>query len=350
MKIYTLTFTDTQKSFSPWEVKSFASKSLANIEMLEQISEKTGISIETLAEGYNKNGLCVGYDFATDSNAQLHWEIFETELSWRETIIGNLITLVHDYYVVPKRFDDTLYDLISEYSDNQLNAITSEKDFIEENLIGEALYQNACAAIGGKNDEKTYAAIIDYLNSDDFRKKEIPEFWELSKNENEILENQSCQRWFLFMLIICSHEMETFTNDVRIAIDENRPQNDKLFATERRKFFLEQYKYTFCPKHRELCSKLTDEQYFSIMEKYISHVWHFVGNKENLNVVIEQFYEEAKYYVWCFIKKYGIDDLLDDWGVIDICQLSDNSWDFEFVEEAHEVAKYVENLKKNYNL
>lgn len=351
MKVYTLTITDTQEGFSPKEVKTFVSKELANAEMLKQVSEKSGIPIENLVKGYDQDGWCVGYDYARDYDNYIYWEIFESEISLRETIIGNLIAFIHEKYVVPARFDDTLYHLINEYSDTQLLSIASDTEFIQENVIGEALYQNVCAAIGGKNDEKTYCAITDYLDSECFTNKEIPEFWELSERDLKTLKADSGKRWFLFMLMICSDEWESFTNDIRIAIDEERPQNDKLFETERRKSFVEQYKYVFCPNHRELCSKLTDEQYFSIMEKNIAYTWKFGGDKTDLRVAISQFFEEARYIIWNFIKKYGIDDLLDGKGaIIDIYQCSDNTWDFTFIADCEEIANYVENLKSNNNI
>ena len=351
MKIYNLIYIDTQEGFTPKDVKSFATEELAVKEMLKDISENYNIPMEELEKGYEDVDWCIGYNYAHNYTDQCYWEIMPSELSTRESTIATIIEKIHKEYVIPNRYDGTLYKLINEFKDNELEL--EFQDFLDDYFIGVALYENALAELGGKTDEDSTCAIYDFIdgygleNMTDIKKLVNQEFWELSKDEREKLDCYPHLRWLLAMIIICSGEEDTFLNAVRTEIDKNRPIGKKIFEEERIANFKKEYKNLICPNHRELCSTLTDEQYYSIMLGGFERVWHFGGNNENLNDLIKYFYEEANYTIWKYILKYGIDELLDTYSyVIEIEEIADGNWNFVLVGDPFEVANCVETLKK----
>ena len=352
MKIYNLAYVDTQKGFTPEWVRPFVSEELASQEMLKEISKESGIPIDQLQDGYDEDGWCVGYNYARDYTANRYWEIYEAELPLRESIIGNLIEAVHKVYIFPRRFDHTLYRLIDEYSNSQLESIKSEADFIEENIIGEALYQNACAVIGGNPDEKTYGVIINFLN-DHLCEMDIHPFaeWQLSEAEKKEIQTNSTQRWFLAMLMICSGEDEAlFVSNVRTEIDNRQPYGEKVFIQEK----LQSLKSNFdLPKnHRELCSTLTDEQYVYIMEIIFGRKFKFNDKDDTLTVKLQNFYESATYYLFKAIRKHGFDKVYETYynGVIAVKKDGNNGWSIFFVGSAEDVASATDKAKKKLNL
>lgn len=265
MRIYTLTKTDTQKSFSPIEVNTFVSHEEAHNTMIKQVFEHLqkcnfGATMEELnsENGYEEGEVCVGYDYASIGTSTMLWEIFVTEISLREVIIGNILSYIRETYKTPARFDDVLYRLINEYKDEDLNAIASEGDFVQEHIIGEALYQNALAELGGKNTDSAYCKILEYLNeSDQFINVRCSMFnyWDLPIEEEKL---EKWQRWFIGMLTICDGN-QTMINLVREDIDDNQPKGDKIFTDE--------YKDMLCENHRAKSSKLSNEAYSAFVKQ-----------------------------------------------------------------------------------
>lgn len=345
MKIYNLIYIDTQEGFTPKDVKSFATEELAVKEMLKDISKKYNIPMEELEKGYEDGEWCIGHNYAHNYTDQCYWEIMSSELSTRESIIATIIEKLHKEYVIPNRYDGTLYKLINEFKDNELEL--EFQVFLDGYFIGAALYENALAELGGKTDEDSTCAICNFIDEGNLENMEHHDFWELSKEENEKLETYPHLRWFLAMVMLCSGEEDTFVNDVRTAIDYKQPIGGKIFYKERTDTFAKFYKNSIAPNHRELCSKLTDEQYYTIMLGGFERVWHFGGDKENLNDLIKYFYKEAHYTIWQYILKYGIDELLDTYSyVIDIAEIADGNWNFVLVGDPFDVANCVEILKK----
>lgn len=359
MKIYTLTETKTQLSFSPNEVSTFVSHGLAHKAMIEKVynhMKECGeeVSMDELdnPNGYEFNGLSVGYDYARDDNALALWEIFETELSLRDTIIGTIIAQVHLDYVVPERFDDTLYAMLNEYKDNTLFGMVSESDFINEHLIGEQMYEHALAELGGKTNSCYNEAILNYLDGDgddrfvDTRCREF-QFSELPEEVEKAM--TAHQRWFLGMLCLCDGN-KTMINHVREDIDSKQPSGDKIFGIERKKDFVSQYESQFCANHRKFCSKLSDEQYYELMEKIINHKFEF-GHSENFYYQMVHIYEEMTYVIYKVIRNYGINDLLEDYG--DTIKLKDFDgeigWRIVFEGDPYEIAQAIDGIKATYD-
>lgn len=259
MRIYTLTKTDTQKSFSPIEVNTFVSHEEAHNTMIKQVFEylqkcNFGVTMEELnsENGYEEGEVCVGYEYASIGTSTMLWEIFATEISLREVIIGNILSYIRETYKTPARFDDILYRLANEYKDEDLNSIKDMGDFVQEHIIGEALYQNALAELGGKNTDSAYGKILEYLNeSDQFINVRCTMFnyWDLPIEEEKL---EKWQRWFIGMLTICDGN-KTMINLVREDIDDNQPKGEKIFIDE--------YKDMLCENHREKSSKLSNEAY-----------------------------------------------------------------------------------------
>jgi len=259
MRIYTLTKTDTQKSFSPIEVNTFVSHEEAHNTMIKQVFEylqkcNFGVTMEELnsENGYEEGEVCVGYDYASIGTSTMLWEIFVTEISLREVIIGNILSYIRETYKTPARFDDILYKLANEYKDEDLNSIKDMGDFVEEHIIGEALYQNALAELGGKNTDSAYGKILEYLNeSDQFINVRCTMFnyWDMPIDEEKL---EKWQRWFIGMLTICDGN-KTMINLVREDIDDNQPKGEKIFTDE--------YKDMLCENHRAKSSKLSNEAY-----------------------------------------------------------------------------------------
>ena len=274
MRIYTLTKTDTQKSFSPIEVNTFVSHEEAHNAMIKQVFEylqkcNFGVTMEELnsENGYEEGEVCVGYEYASIGTSTMLWEIFATEISLREVIIGNILSYIRETYKTPTRFDDILYKLANEYKDEDLNSIKDMGDFVQEHIIGEALYQNALAELGGKNTDSAYGKILEYLNeSDQFINVRCTMFnyWDLPIEEEKL---EKWQRWFIGMLTICDGN-KTMINLVREDIDDSQPKGDKIFTDE--------YKDMLCENHRAKSSQLSDEQY-----------WLFVRQICNLDAIEE---------------------------------------------------------------
>lgn len=357
MKIYTLTITETQKSFSPMEVHTFVSHEQAHKTMIEKIHEhlqkcNLEIPIEVLdgPNGYEDGGLCIGYDYARDDESMVLLEIFQTELSLRETIIGNIMAYIRETYKTPARFDDVLYRLINEYKDEDLNAIASEKDFVEEHVIGEALYQNALAQLGGKNGDYYYGKILEYLNeSDQFVHVRCGnfEYWDLPVDEEKL---DTWQRWFIGMLTICDGN-STMINLVREDIDDRQPEGDKIFVIERKREIVAEHKAELCPTHRDLCSKLSDEQYYEIMANIFNHTFKFYQNGGvNTYQQMVNIYEDMYYTIFKIVKLYGVDGLLKDYeNLIEIEDTPQIGWHIIFVGDPYEVAQMIDDLKNTYD-
>lgn len=352
MKIWVLTFTDTRESFSPKSVRTFVSHELATKVMHEEIAKDLGRSYEDVSNpnGFEDGQVSVGYDYARDDSNMHIWEIFENEISLRDTIIGNLIAVMHEKYFIPNRFDNTLYRLINEYSDCQLFGIASESEFISQNVIGEAIYQNALAELGGKTDEKSYGIILDFLNGntfiDDCCKNLQFQEYELDSIPLENFERGNI--WLIGMLALCDG-WETIIENVQKDIDDKKPFKDKVFiATEEN--FAEKYKDALCKNHRELCSRLNDEQYYQLMVYNFNYTYKF-SDTSDLRDVVNNFYAECKYALFKIIRHYGIDVIMNEFNwCIEISKPNkDAYWDFEFIGNPYEVADCIETLKARYD-
>lgn len=354
MRIYTLTKTDTQKSFSPIEVNTFVSHEEAHNTMIKQVFEHLqkcnfGVTMEELnsENGYEEGEVCVGYDYANIGTSTMLWEIFVTEISLREVIIGNILSYIRETYKTPARFDDILYRLINEYKDEDLNAIASEGDFVEEHVIGEALYQNALAQLGGKNTDSAYGKILEYLNeSDQFINVRCTMFnyWDLPIEEEKL---EKWQRWFIGMLTICDGN-QTMINLVREDIDDNQPKNDKIFQKELAEKKVEQYKDKLPKNFRELCASLDDDQYLDMLKEITTHEFQFGDNLDDLRVVARNFYEGARYFLYNIIMKHGCDAIWADYDCFDL-EFEDDKWVIWLDESIEEVANEIERMKIQYS-
>lgn len=355
MIIYTLTETYTQHSFSPKEVFTFVSHEEAHKTMIDHIhTYLTSVGFEVTKEelnnpnGYENGEVCVGYDYAKDDAGVVLWEIFKTEISMRETIIGNLMAYIRETYKTPARFDDVLYRLINEYKDEDLNAIASESDFVQEHIIGEALYENAVAELGGKNGEYYYGKILEYLNeSDQFINVRCTMFnyWDLPIEEEKL---ENWQRWFIGMLTICDGN-KTMINLVREDIDDKQPKGDKIFELDAKKEFVESHSNILPQNHRNLCSKWTDEQYYEVMHFILNYKFNF-GYGENFYAQMAHLYDEMTYVIFKIIQNYGVDVLADTYygTLIDIKDTPEVGWYIYFVGDPYENASMVDDLHTTY--
>lgn len=357
MRIYTLTKTDTQKSISsPIEVNTFVSHEEAHSTMIKQVFEylqkcNFGVTIEELnsENGYEEGEVCVGYDYASIGTSTMSWEIFVTEISLREVIIGNILSYIRETYKTPARFDDILYKLANEYKDEDLNSIKDMGDFVQEHIIGEALYQNALVQLGGKTDEVSYGKILEYLNeSDQFINVRCTMFnyWDLPIEEEKL---EKWQRWFIGMLTICDGN-KTMINLVREDIDNNQPKNDKIFQKELAKEKIEQYKDKLPKNFRELCASLDDDQYLDMLKEIVTHEFQIGDNLNDLRVVARNFYENVRYYLYTIIKKYGWDAIWADYDFFDMeFDFEEDKWVILIDEPIEEVANEIERMKIQYS-
>ena len=354
MRIYTLTKTDTQMSFSPIEVNTFVSHEEAHNTMIKQVFEHLqecnfGVTMEELnaENGYYKGGeVCVGYEYASIGTSTMLWEIFATEISLREVIIGNILSYIRETYKTPARFDDILYKLANEYNDDDLNSIKNIGDFVQEHIIGEALYQNALAELGGKNTDSAYGKILEYLNgSDQFINVRCTMFNYLDLPiEEEKLEKW--QRWFIGMLTICDGN-KTMINLVREDIQNANP-NENIFKAELRQDAFEKFKNELPTNFRELCASLDYDQYLDMLKEIATHEFQFGDNLNDLRVVARNFYENARYYLYTIIRKYGWDAIWVDYDFFDM-KFEDGKWVIWLDESIEEVANEIERIKIQYS-
>lgn len=352
MKIYTLTFTDIQKSLSPIEVTTFLNHEKARNKMLECLQEhlkKCGIDVPISEldnpKGYNNNDIIVGHDYASDEAGIVLWEIFTTEISMRDLLIGQIMEYIHETYKTPITYDNTLYRLINEYSnDDLMDSTSSISDFVEEHIIGEALYQNALAELGGKNGDYYYGIIVNYLNESDSFYNHCYDFF---SNENKSLEDY--QRWFIGMLCLCDGN-STLIKLVRKDIDDGQCAGDKIFEIEDKKEIVKENSYILCKNHREKCLKLNDEQYYDIMSNIINYKFKF-GYGKNFYEQAVHLEEEILYVVFNVIKNHGIDDILNSHygSCIELTDTKEKGWIINLVGSSLEIASMADELKIKYN-
>ena len=354
MRIYTLTKTDTQKSFSPIEVNTFVSHEEAHNTMIKQVFEylqdcNFGATMEELnsENGYEEGEVCVGYDFASIGTSTMLWEIFVTEISLREVIIGNILSYIRETYKTPARFDGILYKLANEYKDEDLNSIKDMGDFVQEHIIGEALYQNALAELGGKNTDSAYGKILEYLNeSDQFINVRCTMFnyWDLPIEEEKL---EKWQRWFIGMLTICDGN-QTMINLVREDIDDNQPKNDKIFQKELAEKKVEQYKDKLPKNFRELCSTLDDMQYADLINFLFNYNFDFSGDINDLRVLAKRFYEGAMYVISEVVLAYGWDNIQQEYGEYFSLQYNGSEWVIFLNSDYDLVAEGIETMRNQY--
>lgn len=354
MRIYTLTKTDTQKSFSPIEVNTFVSHEEAHNTMIKQVFEylqkcNFGATMEELnsENGYENGDVCVGYDYASIGISTMLWEIFVTEISLREVIIGNILSYIRETYKTPARFDDILYKLANEYNDEDLNSIKDMGDFVQEHIIGEALYQNALAELGGKNTDSAYGKILEYLNeSDQFISVRCSMFnyWDLPIEEEKL---EKWQRWFIGMLTICDGN-KTMINLVREDIDDNQPKNDKIFQKELAEKKVEKYKCNLPKNFRDLCSTLDDVQYADLINFLFNYNYDFSGDIDDLRVLAKRFYEEAIYVIGKVVLAYGWDNIQQEYGEYFSLQYNGSEWVIFLNSDYDFVAEGIETMRNQY--
>ena len=281
MRIYTLTKTYTQESFSPMEVKTFVSKEKAHNEMIKQVFDylqkfNYGATMEELSSeyGYENGDVCVGYDYASIGTSTMLWEIFVTEISAKDALIAIFVEGMHKQYVLPKRVDETIYRLANEYTKEKLmSAIADFNGFKNDCFIGEALYENAIAQLGGKTDEQSYQAIANYLDND-FVTKEManPLYFDYSDIHYDVPKMDSHNKWLLGMLLLAGGQ-ESIVHNVRVSVNEI---NDDVFADE---LAPEIYKDMLCPDHRAKSSKLNDHEYCKFVKQ--------ICNKEAIEMMLK---------------------------------------------------------------
>lgn len=354
MRIYTLTKTDTQKGFSPIEVNTFVSHEEAHNTMIKQVFEylqkcNFGVTMEELnsENGYEEGEVCVGYEYASIGTSTMLWEIFATEISLREVIIGNILSYIRETYKTPARFDDILYKLANEYKDEDLNSIKDMSDFVQEHIIGEALYQNALAELGGKNTDSAYGKILEYLNeSDQFINVRCTMFnyWDLPIEEEKL---EKWQRWFIGMLTICDGN-KTMINLVREDIDDNQPKNDKIFQKELAEKKVEKYKCNLPKNFRDLCSTLDDVQYADLINFLFNYNYDFSGDIDDLRVLAKRFYEEAIYVIGKVVLAYGWDNIQQEYGEYFSLQYNGSEWVIFLNSDYDFVAEGIETMRNQY--
>lgn len=353
MRIYTLTKTDTQKSFSPFEVNTFVSHEEAHNTMIKQVFEylqecNIGKTMEELNSEncYEEGKVCVGYDYANIGTSTMIWEIFVTEISLREVIIGNILSYIRETYKTPTRFDDILYKLANEYKDEDLKSIKDIGNFVQEHIIGEALYQKALAELGGKNTDSAYGKILEYLNeSDQFINVRCTMFnyWDLPIKEEKL---EKWQRWLIGMLAICDGN-QTMINLVRDDINNANP-NEKIFKAELEQYAFEKFKNELPTNFRELCASLDDEQYLDMLKEIATHEFQFSDNFDDLRVIARNFYEGARYYLYKIIMKYGWDAIWVDYDCFDM-EFKDGKWVIWMGKSIEKVANEIEEMKIQYS-
>jgi len=220
MKVYTLTKTDTQQSFSPIKVNTFLTMVQAKKAMFNDVTTDCGNQIfeEGLYNGLDGE-VVVACDYARYQFTL--WEIFETEISDKELIINNFINDSHEVLAFPSIYDAVIHDMLNEYNNETLRD-KSFNDLYGNIFVGECLYQHALENLGGKPDEKSTSIIFDYLDYK-FSEKECAKY----VTELDFLEN----KWLVGMLMLCKGNKDII-NDVRQSIDNSQPIDGKIFEKE----------------------------------------------------------------------------------------------------------------------
>lgn len=360
MEIYTLTFTDTEKGLTPEKVETFFSLELAQYAMKKDICDITGITMINISdvenEEYEYEWLEIGCDYATiKSGNYMFWEIYCTEISDNAFLISEILRKWHMNYHFPNEFDNVVVKMLEKRSYDSLVRISKENSYEDiEHSVMEELYQNALVSLGGRTDGNSYEVIHDYLDSIMLERNMDYSFMETILNGYGISPDYygvilGYDRWFLGMLILCDGNKE-FVKEIRNGIDNRQPSNFKIFEKERK----EEIKEKYGESHRSKCSKLTDEQYQSLMyniENFENFEYDTTkADKNDFRTRLDLFYLDAKFKIYDFIKKYGTDEILNcgDW-VMELTNYGESQgWDIEF-GTAYDVAYYIEELKKKYN-
>ena len=269
MKIYTLVVIDTQKSFSPIAATSFPTNEKAHNAMIDDVKKALtacGWDEQVMKDidspnGYEYGDVCVGYDYAS-IGYQYYWDIMATELNTKDVLLSLFVSEMHKQYVLPKRVDETIYRLANEYTDEKLmSAIADFNGFKNDCFIGEALYENAIAQLGGKTDEQSYKVITDYLDTN-FVTNEManPLYFDYSDTHYDVPKMDSHNKWLLGMLLLAGGN-ESIVHNVRVSVNEI---NDEVFADE---LAPEIYKDMLCPDHRAKSSTLNDHEYCEFVKQ-----------------------------------------------------------------------------------
>jgi len=132
---------------------------------------------------------------------------------------------------------------------------TDFNEFKNDCFIGEALYENAIAQLGGKTDEQSYQTIANYLDTN-FVANEManPLCFDCYDIQDDVQKMDSHNKWMLGMLLLAGGD-EKIIHDVRLSINN---EDDEIFAVE---LASELHKDMLCPDHRAKSSKLNDNEY-----------------------------------------------------------------------------------------
>lgn len=354
MKIYVYTLTKGQIGFTPSEVCTFISEEEAINHMAESISSLCNIALDRIKMMSTNNVPLTYYNgdveihktYASDAHQEYYWSIRETEISAKDAIIGRVIEFLHKEYTFPASFDSIIYKLAFEYSEETLSK-TNVEDFINEHLIGEALYENALAQLGGKTDEVSTSNIIKYLNEGFVLNEcanQVPTYCEFGKEKPT-----NHNKWFVGMLMICQGNYDIIKS-VRIAVDSMMGSNYKIFAKERLNDVLKLHSIDLPQNHRELCSHLSDEDYIGLVRMIFNHNYKFDNsNNQDLRIVAKNFFEEVKYVLYRVIRYYGYDELFKTYEHIMTLKSYNGEYEIAFYEDMLVIADMIEELKSKYD-
>jgi len=108
--------------------------------------------------------------------------------------------------------------------------------------------------------------------------------------------------------------------------------------------------FTLPANFRELCASLDNDQYIDMLKEITTHKFQF-GDNDNLNdlrVAARNFYENARYYLYTIIMKYGWDAIWSDYDCFDM-EFEGDKWAIWLDESIEEVANEIEKMKIQYS-
>lgn len=274
--------------------------------------------------------------------------INEIEVTPKECIIAYLAEDVMATYGVPESLYSTVIDLLEEMSFTTLCKGTYDiLSFLDDNFIGETLFENALEKLGGKTDDHSYEIIHDYLhmefvgnecsNLDDF---------DLTFFGNKT-ERNAHDEWVNAMLLICSGN-EGIISSVRENIDKELGVGEKIFMKERIDEWAE--KFSIPRNHKELSTRLKDEVYYSVMDYILNYEFHF-GFSDSLYWNMVNQYDEMHYILFSVIRHKGFDVVFNEYSdIFEIREIpqKEGVWFICLKGDPYEVANRIDCMRDQY--
>ena len=310
-KVFVLTIIDVENvGYNPDKVFVFTHEESAQAKMRVLFSKAANIPLKDIENNYYADEIKDNMLTPTYAYVGFHWfaDINECIVDGqdRDTLITqtsiDIINGIEGIDPNSHAFDDVVDKLLSEYSNEDIEAIHNDQHAFSELFVGQSLYQHALQNLGGKSDEVSTNLMKEYIDecmADDFERI------------------YGIGDWITIMLMLCRGD-EDKLRCVRKYIDDYaftyHYKHQSLFPKEK---LAELTKDNPLPSnHRELCSKLTDEQYYDMMFGIYKDMQFTPIYPETMNGQLQKLWDKCDDILYRVVWGYGTDEIMDKYPEI----------------------------------